>query len=187
MAKDIDVIKVVTHTDGGEEYSHNLSRYLSNGDSVAVRGYGVDENDPATAQMQFDAAAKYHGNDGKNQYIQLIISFLRDTAPDAETAMAITDKALEPLKDNHMMLIGCDHKPREKSDYHTHTAICTTDLETGKLLHPTNAVNYPIAQNIADIIQKPVQLVIERKNPPQDGDEDAAFKRVFYPHIKPED
>lgn len=55
--------------------------------------------------MQFDAVAKYHGNDGKNEYIQFMISFLKETAPDAETAMDITDKALEPLKDNHQILI----------------------------------------------------------------------------------
>ena len=83
MEKDIDVIKVITHADGGEAYSKNVSLYPSNEDSVAVKGYGVDENNPENVQMQFDAVTKYHGNDGKNQFIQFMMSFLRETAPDA--------------------------------------------------------------------------------------------------------
>ncbi len=182
----MNILKIFTYAGCSQDYWDHIMTYPSNEDSVAVKGYGVDDSNPENAERQFKDAAKYYGNESKNPFNQYMTSLTRETAPDAETAMVITDRALEPLKDNHMMLIGCDHKPREKSDYHTHTAICTTDLETGKMLHPTNALNYPIAQNIADIIQKPVQLVIERKNPPQDGDEDAAFKRVFYPHIKPE-
>ena len=164
MGKDVDVIKVITHADGGAKYSKNVSNYPSNKDSVAVKGYGVDENNPKNAQMQFDAVAKYHGNDGKNEFIQFMISFLKETAPDAETAMDITDKALEPLKDNHQILIGGHEKHREKSDYHTHSFVGTTNLKTGKMLHPTNKLNYAIAQNVADTIQKPVALVIERKS-----------------------
>ena len=58
MEKDIDVIKVITHADGGEAYSKNVSLYPSNEDSVAVKGYGVDENNPENVQMQFDAVTK---------------------------------------------------------------------------------------------------------------------------------
>ena len=203
MEKDIDVIKVITHADGGEEYSKNVSLYPSNKDSVAVKEYGVDENNPENAQMQFDAVTKYHGNDGKNQFIQFMMSFLRETASDAETAMDITDKALEPLKDNHQILIGGHEKHRVKSDYHTHSFVCTTDLETGKMIYPTNKLNYAIAQNFADTIQKPVELVIERKStsePETSQNEDNIgqngtgnsekkkdFTRIFYPHIKPKD
>ncbi|NLT10172.1 MAG: hypothetical protein GXY08_11825 [Ruminococcus sp.] len=88
MEKNYDILKVITHADGGEEYSKNVSKYPSNEDSVAVRGYGVDANNPATAMMQFDTMAKYHGNEGKNQYIQYMMSFLKETAPDSETANA---------------------------------------------------------------------------------------------------
>ena len=198
MEKDIDVIKVITHADGGEEYSKNVSLYPSNKDSVAVKEYGVDENNPENAQMQFDAVTKYHGNDGKNQFIQFMMSFLRETASDAETAMDITDKALEPLKDNHQILIGGHEKHRVKSDYHTHSFVCTTNLETGKMIYPTNKLNYAIAQNVADTIQKPVELVIERKSTSEpyttqvekntfsdvDNNNDGKsndFIRVFYP------
>lgn len=203
MGKDVDLINVITHADGGAKYSKNVSNYPSNKDSVAVKGYGVDENNPKNAQMQFDAVAKYHGNDGKNEFIQFMISFLKETAPDAETAMDITDKALEPLKDNHQILIGGHEKHREKSDYHTHSFVGTTNLKTGKMLHPTNKLNYAIAQNVANTIQKPVALVIERKsasdpktsqnayNPDQNGTSDTEMKkdftRIFYPHNKPKD
>ena len=75
--------------------------------------------------MQFDSLAKYHGNEGKNQYIHLMQSYLKDTAPDAETAMAITDQVLEPLKDKYLMSVGVHKKQREKSDFHMHDFICT--------------------------------------------------------------
>ena len=47
-----------------------------------------------------------------------------------------------------------------------------------------------LAQRTADIIQKPVELVIEKKNKPQepggDGDNNTEkkkdFTRIFYPH-----
>ncbi|MBR6983090.1 MAG: hypothetical protein IKH75_06080 [Ruminococcus sp.] len=73
----------------------------------------------------------------------------------------------------------------------------TTNLETGKMLHPTNKLNYAMAQRMADIIQKPVELVIEKKNKILESDSSRTqtstfvkgynnknkdFKRVFYPH-----
>ena len=103
MAKDIDIIKVITHADGGEPYSNSVSHYPSNEDSVAVKGYGVVDNDPATAQMQFDTVTKYYGNNGKNQYVQFMMSFLTETAPDAKTAMDITDQVLDSLKGKHLV------------------------------------------------------------------------------------
>ena len=197
MGKNVDIIKVITHADGGEEYSKNVSKYPSNEDSVAVRGYGVDANDPATAMMQFDTMAKYHGNEGKNQYIQYMMSFLKETAPDSETAMEITDKTMDKLKENHLILIGVHEKHREKSDFHTHNFVGTTNIETGKMLHPTNKLNFDMAQRMANIIQKPVELVIEKKNKTRksgstqfqvgtsvkgDNNKSKDFKRVFYPH-----
>lgn len=197
MEKKIDIIKVITHADGGEKYSKNVSKYPSNEDSVAVRGYGVDANNPATAMMQFDTMAKYHGNEGKNQYIQYMMSFLKETAPDSETAMEITDKTMDKLKENHLILIGVHEKHREKSDFHTHNFVGTTNIETGKMLHPTNKLNFDMAQRMANIIQKPVELVIEKKNKTRksgstqfqvgtsgkgDNNKSKDFKRVFYPH-----
>ncbi len=197
MEKNYDILKVITHADGGEEYSKNVSKYPSNEDSVAVRGYGVDANNPATAMMQFDTMAKYHGNEGKNQYIQYMMSFLKETAPDSETAMEITDKTMDKLKENHLILIGVHEKHREKSDFHTHNFVGTTNIETGKMLHPTNKLNYAMAQRMANIIQKPVELVIEKKNKTRkygstkfqvgtsgkgDNNKSKDFKRVFYPH-----
>jgi hypothetical protein len=190
MAKDIDIIKVITHADGGEPYSNSVSHYPSKEDSVAVKGYGVVDNDLATAQKQFDTVTQYYGNNGKNQFIHVVMSFLTETAPDAATAMEISDQVLEPLKGKHLMLTGTHEKHTAKSDYHIHDIINTTDLETGKVLHPNNTFNYAMAQRTADIIQKPVQLVIEKKNmdtnTTQDGDNNTEgkndFKRIFYPH-----
>lgn len=192
MDKDFDILKVITHADGGEEYSKNATKYPSNEDCVGLRGYGVDATDPATAKMQFDTMAEYHENQGKNEYIQFMMSFLTETAPDAATAMEITDQVLDPLKDEYMMLMGVHRKEHVKSDYHSHNFVGTTNLETGKMLHPTNKLNYAMAQRMADVIQKPVELVIERKNKSpelntiQGGgintEEKKDFTRIFYPH-----
>lgn len=164
MDKNYDILKVIWHADGGEDYAKNATKYPSNETCVGLKGYGVDCYDSATAKEQFEAYAKYHGNDGKNQFIHFMMSFLTETAPDAETSMEIIDQVLDPLKEEHPILIGNHKKHREKSEYHGHGFVGTTNLETGKMLHPTNKLNYAMAQRMADIIQKPVALVIEKKN-----------------------
>lgn len=189
MGKDIDILKVITHADGGEEYARNATKYPANEYCVGLKGYGVDCNDPDTAKIQFESVAKYHGNDCKNQFIHFMMSFLTDTAPDADTAMKITDLALAQLKDKHLILIGNHKKHRGASDFHTHGFVGTTNLETGKMLHANNKLNYAIAQRMADVIQKPVELVLEKKKPGQNTPHDTDdvkknddFTRVFYPH-----
>lgn len=197
MDKDYDILKVIWHADGGEDYAKNATKYPSNETCVGLKAYGVDCYDPATAKEQFEAYAKYHGNDGKNQFIQFMMSFLKETAPDAETSMEIIDQVLDPLKEEHPILIGNHKKHREKSEYHGHGFVGTTNLETGKMLHPTNKLNYAMAQRMADIIQKPVELVIEKKNKTPESEysqvqtgtsgkgynnKNKDFKRVFYPH-----
>lgn len=102
---------------------------------------------------------------------------------------------MEPLKEEHPILIENHKKPRDKSDYHGHGFVGTTNLETGKMLHPTNKLNYAMAQRMADIIQKPVALVIEKKNKEheqntsKDGEKNKNddFTRIFYPHNTPKD
>ena len=189
MGKDIDILKVITHADGGEEYARNATKYPANEYCVGLKGYGVDCNDPDTAKMQFESVAKFHGNEGKNQFVHFMMSFLTETAPDAKTSMGITDQVLEPLKDEYQILIGNHQKHRGSSDFHTHGFVGTTNLETGKMLHANNKLNYAIAQRMADVIQKPVELVIEKKKPGQNASHDTDdvkksddFTRVFYPH-----
>ena len=189
MDKDIDILKVITHADGGEEYARNATKYPANEYCVGLKGYGVDCNDPDTAKMQFESVAKFHGNEGKNQFVHFMMSFLKKTAPDAKTSMGITDQVLEPLKEEYQILIGNHQKHRGSSDFHTHGFVGTTNLETGKMLHANNKLNYAIAQRMADVIQKPVELVIEKKKPGQNASHDTDdvkknddFTRVFYPH-----
>ena len=189
MEKKIDIIKVITHADGGDEYARNATKYPANEYCVGLKGYGVDCNDPDTAKMQFETVAKFHGNEGKNQFVHFMMSFLKKTAPDAKTSMGITDQVLEPLKEEYQILIGNHQKHRGSSDFHTHGFVGTTNLETGKMLHANNKLNYAVAQELADVIQKPVELVIEKKKPGQNVSHDTDdvkknddFTRVFYPH-----
>lgn len=178
MEKNIDVIKVITHAEGGEEYLKNATNYTSNKDSVAVKGYGVDADNPETAKMQIETTQKYYGNEDKNPFIQYMISFTRETADTPEKAMAITDTVLEPFKNKHQILIGDHKKSNEKSDYHTHSYIITTNLETGKMIYSNNKTNFPIAQRLADTIGKPVEFVIEKKGSVNRDDD---YKKYFYP------
>lgn len=191
----MEFLKVFTYAGCSDDYWNHITAYPSNETCVGLKGYGVDCYDPATAKMQFDSVAEYYGNDGKNQFIQFMMSFLKETAPDAETSMEIIDQVLDPLKEEHPILIGNHKKPRDKSDYHGHGFVGTTNLETGKMLHPTNKLNYAMAQRMADIIQKPVALVIEKKNKEheqntsKDGEKNKNddFTRIFYPHNTPKD
>ena len=189
------IIKVITHAGANKEYIRNAMHYIDNEDSVGVRGYGVVERDPDTAAMQMSSTAKYYGNEGKNQMIHYMISLTRDTAPNAETAMEITDRALEPFKGKNQFLTGGHRKKTKQSEYHTHTCICTTNYETGKMLHSTNKINYQIAQRVADITQKTTVLIIETQKDieeekySQSDNADSeyynakkkVFKRYFYP------
>lgn len=104
----------------------------SNEERVAVKGYGVDDSNPENAERQFKATAEYYGNERKNHLNQYMISFTRETVPDAETAMAINDEFLKPLKDNHLILAGLHKKHTERSDYHMHNYVSTTNLKNGK-------------------------------------------------------
>ena len=130
-----------------------------------MTGAYVDDSNPENAERQFKATAEYYGNERKNHLNQYMISFTRETVPDAETAMAINDEFLKPLKDNHLILAGLHKKHTERSDYHMHNYVSTTNLKNGKMLNAKNENNFPMAQHLANITQQEVLLVIEKRKP----------------------
>lgn len=104
------VVIITTHTDGGKKYVESASNYPTNEDSVLAKGYGVTTENPNTTQMQFNNTANFWNNQNKNQFIHFTCSFTPEEAPDAETAIAIADKSLEPYKDDHLMLMSAHKK-----------------------------------------------------------------------------
>lgn len=161
----MNILKIFTYAGCSQDYWDHIMTYPSNEDSVAVKGYGVDDSNPKNAEKQFKDAAKYYGNERKNHLNQYMISLTRETAPDAETAMAINDEFLKPLKDNHLILAGLHKKHRENSEYHIHDYVSTTNMRNGKMLNAKNENNFPMAQHLANITQQEVLLVIEKRKP----------------------
>ena len=82
----MEILKIFTYTGCSEDYWDHIMSYPSNENSVAVKGYGVDDSNPENAKRQFKTIAQYYGNERKNPFNQYIISLTRETAPDAETA-----------------------------------------------------------------------------------------------------
>lgn len=161
----MNILKIFTYAGCSQNYWDHIMHYPSNEDSVAVRGYGVDDSNPQNAERQFKDVAKYYGNERKNPFNQYMISLTRETAPDAETAMAINEEFLKPLKDDHLILAGLHKKHTEHSDYHMHNYVSTTNLRNGKMLNAKNENNFPMAQHLANITQQEVLLVIEKRKP----------------------
>lgn len=161
----MNILKIFTYAGCSQDYWDHIMSYPSNEDSVAVKGYGVDDSNPENAERQFKATAEYYGNERKNHLNQYMISFTRETAPDAETAMAINDEFLKPLKDNHLILAGLHKKHRENSEYHIHDYVSTTNMRNGKMLNAKNENNFPMAQLLANTTQQEVLLVIEKRKP----------------------
>jgi len=180
----MEILKVFTYAGCSDDYWNHITSYPSNEDSVEVKGYGVDDSNPQNAERQFKATAKYYDNERKNPLNQYMISLTRETAPDAETAMAINEKFIEPFKDEHLILAGLHKKNRENSDYHIHDYVGTTNIRNGKMLHANNETNFAMAQRLADITQQDVLLIIEkRKENSLDIDHDKKpYEKIFKPH-----
>ena len=178
----MEILKIFTYTGCSEDYWDHIMSYPSNEDSIAVKGYGVDDNNPENAKSQFKSMAKYYGNERKNPLNQYIISLTKKTAPDAETAMAINEKFLEPLKDEHLILAGFHQKHTESSDYHMHDYVSTTNIRNGKMLYANNENNFAMAQHLANITQQEVMLQIGEDIPTDDNNVKKAYRKVFKPN-----
>ena len=113
-----------------------------------------------------------------------MISLTRETAPNADTAIAINEEFLKPFKDEHLILAGLHKKHRENSDYHLHDYVGTTNIRNGKMLYANNETNFAMAQRLADITQQDVLLVIEKRkeNSLSIDHGKKPYEKVFKPH-----
>lgn len=165
------------HSDGGKEYVHSASNYTTNEDSVLAKGFGVTTDNPQTTEMQFNQTAKFWDNENKNPFIHLTMAFTPSEAPDANTALAIAEKAIESVKDDHLVSIGIHEKEMENSNYHAHVFIQTTNFKDGSMIYPNNSTIFPIAQSIADQTGEKCTLIKKKEN-----NMTKDFRQTFYPH-----
>ncbi len=170
------VVIITTHADGGNEYIKNASNYPTNEDSVLAIGYGVTTEDSNTAQMQFTNTAKFWNNQEKNQFIHFTCAFTPNEASNAKTAMKITDKALDPFKNNHLILSGIHQKNMDNSDFHSHSFVHTTNYNNGSMIYADNKTTFPVAQRIADMTGEVCTLIKK-----QEGNMKKDFRQKFYP------
>ena len=61
----MEILKIFTYTGCSEDYWDHIMSYPSNENSVAVKGYGVDDSNPENAKRQFKTIAQYYGNERK--------------------------------------------------------------------------------------------------------------------------
>lgn len=170
------IVKIITYANGGDEYIESASQYPTNEDSVLAKGYGVTTEDSVTAQMQFSQTARFWNNENKNPFIHFMISFTPENASDPETAMRLTDKAIEPFKDDHLILTGVHRKEMENSDYHSHSFVQTTNFNDGSMIYADNSTTFQVAQCIADLTGEKCQLIKEKE-----GNMKKDFRKYFYP------
>ena len=173
----MSVVIITTHADGGEDYVESTSKYPTNENSVLAKGYGVTTEDPPTAQKQFDYSAKFWNNQDKNQFIHFTCSFTPEEAPNPEKAMAITDKAIVPFKNDHLMLVGVHSKKMKNQDYHSHSFIHTTNYNNGSMIYAENKTTFPVTQRIADLTGEVCTLIKKKE-----GNMKKDFRQKFYHH-----
>ena len=178
----MEILKMITRASGRENYVDNAMNYLLDDRSCLRQGYGVSINDPNSAALQFKQTAKFWNNQNKNPFVQAMLSFTPETAPTAETAMALTGEIMQPLTEEHLALSVAHNEERSGSSYHTHTLFGTTNYNNGSMLYPDNPTNYALAQRAADVTGQPVTLVVEN-----DKNEEWKCPRVFYPQTDDED
>ena len=158
-----DILEVITHSNGGDKYRNNAMEYCMDDRCIARKGYGIDPHNPKTAAMQFRKNAEFWGNEDKNPMVQYMLSALEDTAPTPEEAMRLTEKIMELVTKDHLALTAAHNEERGNSKYHTHTYVDSTNYKDGSMLNSDNSTNYRIAQRAADVLNKPVKLVVEYK------------------------
>lgn len=178
----MEILKIITHASGGENYVDNATNYLLDNRCVMAKCYGVSTNSADSAAMQFKQTAKFWNNQNKNQFVQAMLSCSPETAPTTEAAMVLTGEIIQPLTEEHQALSVAHNEARIGSLYHTHTLFGTNHYNDVSMLYPYNPTNYALAQRAANVTGQPVTLVVEN-----DKKEEWECPRIFYPQTDDED
>lgn len=172
----MEIFKIKRITDGGDYYRKNATAYALNKGQVAEFGYGVNPFDAKAVATAFNAAARYYGNENKNPLFHFMLSFESETCDSVEKAVELSRRILDPLGEDHLMIVGIHDKEHENSSYHAHAVMCSTNLENGKMFGGTNKDLNQIAQRMADVTNNTCELCIDKK-----GGMKEEYKRIFSP------
>ena len=157
----MQVIKIITHANGGDDYRLNAMRYCLDERCILKKGYGVDIRNPETAAMHFRNVDAFWNKYNKNPFIQYMISFDKETVSTPEEAMRLTQEIMEPTAKDHLTLCVAHKSERADSLYHTHSYAGATNIHNGSMIYSDNKTNCAMAQRAADVIGKPVRLVVD--------------------------
>ena len=175
--RNFDLLKVITHADGGDRYRKAAMNYCFDDRCVMRKGYGVDSYDPQIAAMQFRKTDEYWNNEEKNPFIQYMHSYLKETAPTVEDAMRYTNEIMGPVVKGHLALTVAHEEDHKGSLYHTHTFEGTTNYNDGSRIYSDDTTNFDMAQRTAEAIHKPVKLIIDYGN-----GKEWEYPKIFVPH-----
>ncbi len=156
----MEVCKVITRSDGGTAYIRNAMNYCLDDRRVLTKGYGVNQNSPEVAAMQFEKNAEFWNNGDKNPFLQFMISFTEDTAPTADEAMRLNEEIIRPFTEEHLVMSVVHNEKRDSSLFHVHNYVSTTNYNDGSMLYSDNRTNYGIAQRVADVTGKETALSV---------------------------
>lgn len=173
----MQIIKTITHADGGNDYRLNAMRYCLDERCILKKGYGVDIIDPEMAAMHFRNVDAFWGNEYKNPFIQYVISFDKETVSVPEEAMRLTQEIMKPITKDHLVLCVVHKDEHAGSSLHSHSFIGSTNFRNGTMMYSNNATNYAMAQRAADVIGKSVKLVVDYGN-----GKEWECKKVFIPY-----
>ena len=162
--RQLDILKVITHADGGDDYREAAMKYCIDERCATRKGYGVDPYDPQTAKMQFRKTDEFWHNEEKNPFVQYMHSYLKETAPTVEDAMRFTNEIMGQVVEGHLALTVAHEEDHEGSLCHTHTFEGTTNYNDGSRIYSDNTTNRAIAQRTAEVIRKPVRLIVDYGN-----------------------
>lgn len=177
----MELLKVITHAQGGFGYIKSGAHYGSNENCVMCRGYGINPYNASFAEIQFKQTALFWNNQNKNPFLHCMISFSTESAHTADEAMRFTDEIIAPLTEEHFALSGAHDDKRTGGSYHTHSFISTTNFNDGSMLYADNSTTYALAQRAADVIGKPVKLVVKNET------KEWECPKVFVPREEEED
>ena len=154
------IVKVIRHSDGGEEYLRNMVHYITDGRAIVRGGYGVDISNPDQAYAQMMAVKQYYHQTSMNPLIHIVVSL--DGFCDNEQFAAYAAPLIAGYFREQYQLLWCvHHKDEENSHYHIHILLHSVNVMNGKLFHSGPYEINGICYHVKAITGIPFHVVFE--------------------------
>ncbi len=152
----MEILKVIRHTDGGENYLKNAINYdfkeKTEEDEKLIEtvGYGVNGTNPEYAYNQMYAVKKYFGKTEDNPLMHFVVSF-DNKVDNAETASEYTKNIADYFKNDYQMVTAIHQENQGNSKYHAHIVMNSVNYNNGKLYHSGIGELKQFAMHIHDV------------------------------------